>query len=77
MNQPDPATAMEWQKAQLEAQTRTQMGQMKAQTETQKAKLDYESKTQGTGEKSAIEILKLLAKEREPKKPEAPPKKAA
>lgn len=74
MNQPDPETVLDWQKAQLEAQTRTQMGQMKAQTESEKSKLDYQAKTQGTGEKSAIEILKLLAKEREPKKPETPKK---
>lgn len=65
MQKPDPKTAMDWQKAQLEAQTRLQMGQLKAQTETQNAQLDFQARTHGTAEKSAIEAIKALVKDRE------------
>jgi hypothetical protein len=64
MNQPDPKMMLEMQKAQMEAQVRREMGQMKMQTEDQKAKLDYAARTQGVSEKSAVELVKLLQKER-------------
>ncbi len=62
--QPDPKTMMEFQKAQLEAQTRVQMGQMKSQTELQTAKMETEAKLTETGEKSARELSKVLAQVR-------------
>jgi formate-dependent nitrite reductase cytochrome c552 subunit len=64
LNQPDPKTAMAMRMKQLDAQTRTQMGQMKAQTEQQKNMLEFKAKTGETGERSARELLKLLAQDR-------------
>jgi hypothetical protein len=61
MQQPDAKTMMDWQKAQLEAQTRTKMGQMKSDTEMAKVKSNTVVKMSETGEKSARELVKLLA----------------
>jgi hypothetical protein len=64
LNQPDPKTQAIMQKAQLDAQTRTQMGQMKAQSADMATKMDFMAKTGETGEKSARHILGLLSQDR-------------
>lgn len=65
MNQPDPKTMLDWQKAQLEAQVRREAFQSKSQTELQTAQMDFQARTHGTAEKSAIEAIKALVKDRE------------
>ena len=63
MQQPDPKTMMDMQKAQLEADTRIKMGELKAQSQLQTAMLSHEAKTTESEEKSAREILKALFEE--------------
>lgn len=61
--QPDPKTQAEIQKAQMERQTRLEMGQMSAQTEMAKIQSDQEIASNKEEEASAREILKLIADE--------------
>jgi len=60
MNQPDPKTMMEMAKAELEARTRKEMGMMKLMGERER----IAAETQGSAESSAIEIMKLMQKDR-------------
>lgn len=60
MNQPDPATAAKMQQAQMDQQTRLQMGQMKAENEKNKYTLEYQARSEETDAKDSREILKFL-----------------
>lgn len=62
-SQPDPKTMAEMQKAQMERQTRLEMGQMAAQTDMAKIQSDHEIAMTKEEEASAREILKLIADE--------------
>lgn len=64
LNQPDPKTAMAMQMKQMDAQTRMQIAQGKQQTEQQKNVLEFKARQGETGERSAREILKMLAQDR-------------
>jgi hypothetical protein len=58
--QPDPQTQAMMQKAQMDQQTRMQMGQMKSETEKQKVQLEYQARSEETDAKDSRELLKFL-----------------
>ena len=62
--QPTPDQSVDMQKAQLESQTRLQMGQMKMQTEGAKIEMERDTRGDKTAEGSAQSIMKLLGSER-------------
>ena len=60
-NAPDPKVQAEMQQKQQELQARMALGKMKSDTELKTTQIETEGKLQETGEKSAREVLKLLA----------------
>ncbi len=62
--QPPPQAQMEMQKAQLDAQTRIQMGQMKAQTEQMRTQVDARLRELEMEENSARELIRTIQDER-------------
>ena len=64
MTQPSPEDLIRLQTKMMDAQTRVQMGQLKAETERAKIAAELDAASNESAEKSARELLKLLASER-------------